>query len=78
MKSSVKTPESRATYDIVYNDKTKKLRVTMQYGPPKNYHETIEYSDVPGPVADEFMKASSHGSYFNKFIRSNYAFRYVS
>jgi hypothetical protein len=37
--------------------------------------KTYVYSDVPEEVHTEFMQADSKGSYFNRVVKPNHAFR---
>lgn len=71
MKTAVQTA-SEAIYQAQYDDKTRVLVITFQYGPPKNYDGTYKYVDVPPEVFQGFLNAESKGKYFNENIRNNF------
>lgn len=65
-----RTPvDSSNIADIGYDEATMTLEVGFRNG------TVYQYFDVPYPVYQEFMSASSHGTYLNANIKSVY--RYV-
>jgi len=56
---------------IGYNPDTAILEVEFLNG------SIYEYKNVPQGVYDEFISASSHGSYFNREISKNYPYEKI-
>lgn len=56
---------------IGYEQKTRMLQVEFIAG------SVYQYSNVPNTVYHDFMRAPSHGRFFESFIKRNYTYRKV-
>ncbi|WP_407673775.1 KTSC domain-containing protein [Parasphingorhabdus litoris] len=59
---------SRAIRGVSYDSNTATLTIWFTSG-----EQGYDYYNVPAHVYDGLLKASSHGSYFNHYIRDQYA-----
>jgi HTH-type transcriptional regulator/antitoxin HigA len=59
---------SSAINSVAYQARKKRLIIIFVTG------KIYEYEDVPRPVYEAFLAASSKGAYFNKVIRDRYSF----
>lgn len=70
---SVNIRGSTAIDRIEYDDQSRVLTVHMQPG-TKGQSAVSSYMDVPKEVFEEFVKADSHGKFYNTRIREHYPF----
>jgi hypothetical protein len=64
--------ESRCVANVDYDNETQSLTVEF------NQRGTYRYSNVPLDVYVDFATAGSQGTYFNLYIRPQYAFERIS
>jgi hypothetical protein len=62
---------SSAINAIAYDSSTQKLQIEFKQG------SIYEYANVSESVYRNFMSASSHGTYFDRFIRPIYTHRRI-
>ena len=63
--------DSSSIDQIGYDEDNRELWIRFKSG------ETYAYSDVPATTHEEIMRADSKGSYFNREVKPNYAYRAV-
>jgi KTSC domain len=63
--------DSSSIDQIGYDEDRRELWIRFKSG------ETYAYSDVPAATHEEIMRAASKGSYFNREVKPNYAYRPV-
>lgn len=67
------TPVDSSNIEAIgYDEVDRELYVRFLNG------RTYVYSDVPAETYQELVQASSHGSYLNREIKGNYAYRQES
>ena len=62
---------SREIEWIGYEQKTETLRVEFIAGP------IYQYQRVPYQIFDDFLRASSHGTYFEQQVKDKYPYRRI-
>jgi KTSC domain-containing protein len=63
--------DSSSIDQIGYDEDNRELWIRFKSG------ETYAHSDVPATTHEEIMRADSKGSYFNREVKPNYAYRAV-
>lgn len=61
--------KSSAIARVVYNSKTKEMRIAFQSNPAKEY----EFYNVPTKIVSGLLKAESAGRYYHANIRGRYS-----